>query len=204
MFQFTLYYSSLLRQRGQIAAILIYSCEQSLSLLHKCKFELDQDFNFLFMAGSEFEKKKQFRTKLISKQEQLVSHLLYCIFIRNKIFSVTVCDIDIFRYTFSIKHIWGKKAKMKFNRIFIFSKITFRLEPRLFLFFPPGKLFFFCVFSLKQFCFCISSSFFLKVFKAFQFSFFGHWLVSSLILSPVFAPHQVSFVLFCLFVKPKH
>lgn len=201
MFQFTLYYSSLLRQRGQIAAILIYSCEQSLSLLHKCKFELDQDFNFLFMAGSDLEKKKQFRTKLISKQEQLVSHLLYCIFIRNKIFSVTVCDIDIFRYTFSIKHIWGKKVNMTFNKIFIFSKITFRLEPRLFLFFPPIL---FCVFSLKQFCFSISSSFFLKVFKAFQFSFFGHWLVSSLILSPVFAPHQVSFVLFCLFVELKH
>lgn len=147
MFQFTLYYSSLLRQRGQIAAILIYSCEQSLSLLHKCKFELNQDFNFLFMAGSDFEKKKQFRTKLISKQEQLVSHLLYCIFIRNKIFSVTVCDIDTFRYTFSIKHIWGKKAKMKFNRIFIFSKITFRLKPRLFLFFSSREaILFLCVF----------------------------------------------------------
>lgn len=203
MFQFTLYYSSLLRQRGQIAAILIYSCEQSLSLLHKCKFELDQDFNFLFMAGSDFEKKKQFRTKLISKQEQLVSHLLYCIFIRNKIFSVTVCDIDIFRYTFSIKHIWGKKAKMKLTEYSYSVKLHSDLSHASFFFFLQGSYSFF-VFSLKQFCFCISSSFFLKVFKAFQFSFFGHWLVSSLILSPVFAPHQVSFVLFCLFVKPKH
>lgn len=146
MFQFTLYYSSLLRQRGQIAAIFIYSCEQSLSLLHKCKFELDQDFNFLFMAGSDFEKKKQFRTKLISKQEQLVSHLLYCIFIRNKIFSVTVCDIDIFRYTFSIKHIWGKKAKMKLTEYSYSVKLHSDLSHASFFFFLQGSYSFFVCF----------------------------------------------------------
>lgn len=147
------------------------------------------------MAGSDFEKKKQFRTKLISKQEQLVSHLLYCIFIRYKIFSVTVCDIDIFRYTFSIKHIWGKKAKMKFNRIFIFSKITFRLEPRLFLFFLQGSYSFFVCFHWSSF---VSASVLLSFWRSLRpFSFLSldiGWFLHSFSVPSL---HLTRFLLSC-------
>lgn len=150
---------------------------------------------FFLWQDQTLEKKKQFRTKLISKQEQLVSHLLYCIFIRNKIFSVTVCDIDIFRYTFSIKHIWGKKAKMKLTEYSYSVKLHSDLSHASFFFFLQGSYSFFVCFHWSSF---VSASVLLSFWRSLRpFSFLSldiGWFLHSFSVPSL---HLTRFLLSC-------